>query len=81
MSAWTISMVLRLSDDGFRISLISGAEANIVKNGAKKPNHLGCRGTRYVRHARGRYAYGGRTVQRQAALRRWYVQHAGGWHA
>ena len=52
MSAWTMSMVLRSSDDGFRISFISGAEANIVKNGAKKPNHLGCHGTRYIWHTR-----------------------------
>ena len=42
---------------------------------------LGHRTTRYVRHARGWYAYGVRTVRgasRQAALCLWYVQHAGG---
>eukprot|EP00964_Phaeocystis_antarctica_P111630 scaffold75964_cov55-Phaeocystis_antarctica.AAC.2 len=41
-------------------------------------------GTRYVRHTRGWYACGVRTVVPslgQAALYLWYVQHPGGWYA
>ena len=40
MSARTMSPLLRLSEVGFRISLMSGAAVNIVKNVEKKPNHL-----------------------------------------
>ncbi len=44
---------------------------------------LWCHGMRYVRHARGWYAYGVRAVRTsgQAALRLRYVQHAAGWYA
>ena len=44
-------------------------------------------GTRYVRHARGWYMYGVRTVLApspppgQAALRLQYARHKGGWYA
>ena len=40
MSACTMSPLLRLREDGLRISLMSGAAVNIVKNVEKKPNHL-----------------------------------------
>ena len=39
MSAVAICVMLKLSDDGLRIFDISGADANIVKNDEKKPNH------------------------------------------
>ena len=43
-----------------------------------------CHGTRYARHARSWYACGVHAVhgaREQAALRLWYVQHAGGEYA